>query len=332
MNLSKQDIILFFKLWYKLLCYVNLKLKIIKNFSEPIYPNGINQEKLNTIRNKLWENPTLISDYLKDNDSAELAENERKILASWKKHHINSRFLIMKHLKKYSVLMSYDENTPTRIYGVVGISESFYEMMPFEVLPIMIKIILLPFKEQIIYDGLIGTYNVSFGSGYRRNFNDMYKEIKAKYGIIESLPVLVFSNMRKNNIGNKNSTIPKNLEKKHKEISDILVKFCKEKLNDEFCEIMLYALSKLCCKKISPISFGKANSWACGIACAIGSINYIFDKNQSYYIPWEKFMNWFGISASTAKQKSAKVDEELKTYKLTAEFMTNRVLNKSDDF
>ena len=50
---------------------------------------------------------------------------------------------------------------------------------------------LLPFHNQITYDGQCRYYNIFFGSGMTRRLNDSYQLAKAHYGIITSLPVEV---------------------------------------------------------------------------------------------------------------------------------------------
>ena len=49
--------------------------------------------------------------------------------------------------------------------------------------------VLLPFKGRIVYDGLMSSYNISFGPGIRRNLNEDFKEAKARHGIVTSLPM-----------------------------------------------------------------------------------------------------------------------------------------------
>jgi len=38
------------------------------------------------------------------------------------------------------------------------------------------KFTLLPFKGLIVYDGLMSSYNISFGPGIRRSLNENFKE------------------------------------------------------------------------------------------------------------------------------------------------------------
>ena len=53
-------------------------------------------------------------------------------------------------------------------------------------LPLLIKAVLLPWKGQIIWDGLFTIYNISFGSGIRGSIRESYRQAKAA-GIITSL-------------------------------------------------------------------------------------------------------------------------------------------------
>jgi hypothetical protein len=48
---------------------------------------------------------------------------------------------------------------------------------------------LLPVKGQIVYDGLLNSYNISFGPGIRRSLNESFKEAKERLGIVTTLPI-----------------------------------------------------------------------------------------------------------------------------------------------
>lgn len=55
-------------------------------------------------------------------------------------------------------------------------------------LPIRLEAVLMPFKNQIVYDGFLIPYNVIFGRGFTEDLNEEYQEAKHRYGIITSLP------------------------------------------------------------------------------------------------------------------------------------------------
>lgn len=186
MNLSKEDAALFYKLWLGLIGYVNGQYQIAPDLGDPTSPAGVDVRKLYPVKEKLWENPEVIDAYISANEA--LTDEDREVLIGWKKHHISERFLIMKHLKNYSVLMPFDGGKESRLYGIIGIISPFSECVP-DALPCLASMVLLPFKGRIIYDSIIGSSNIHFGPGICGDLNETYKESKAKFGITTSLPV-----------------------------------------------------------------------------------------------------------------------------------------------
>lgn len=95
------------------------------------------------------------------------------------------KFYVFRHLKKYTVFLS-SGGQPNKAYGVVGLFDPLVGVVgPY--LPILTEAVLLPFKGQIIYDGLLSSYSISFGGGMKRMLNNEYNQAKAAFGIITSL-------------------------------------------------------------------------------------------------------------------------------------------------
>jgi len=182
MKLEKEDVELFYKLHPYLLLFVNEKFKLLEHIKtvKDILDSSM-KEKVK-IRELLYQNRELIEEFVKNNPY-EFNEEELSIVKSWKEF-VSGKFYIIRHLKKYSVFLS--SESEDKAYGVKGLFNSFDEIVG-NTLPIMIEAVLLPFKGEIIYDGIFLGYNISFGSGLRRSFNESYEEAKAKYGIISSL-------------------------------------------------------------------------------------------------------------------------------------------------
>ncbi|MEA3335961.1 MAG: DUF6605 domain-containing protein, partial [Chloroflexota bacterium] len=82
--------------------------------------------------------------YLEENPQ-ELSQEEREIVRSWKKF-VRGDFYIKRLLKKYAVLALHD---------------SFEDMLAFTRLPCYAKAVLLPFKNKIVYDGILQGYSIS---------------------------------------------------------------------------------------------------------------------------------------------------------------------------
>ena len=53
-------------------------------------------------------------------------------------------------------------------------------------LPVLTQTMLIPFKGVIVYDGLMTSYNISFGPGIRRNLNEDFKEAKTQHVAVHS--------------------------------------------------------------------------------------------------------------------------------------------------
>ena len=76
------------------------------------------------------------------------------------------QFYVFRELKKYTVFLS--TTNPAIAYGVLALSQPFEDLIgPY--LPVLTQTVLLPFKDKIVYDGLMSSYNISFGPGIRRS-------------------------------------------------------------------------------------------------------------------------------------------------------------------
>ena len=338
MKLTQQEITQFYKIWCALIWGINERHGIVPKFEKPVYGKNMKQEPFIAIRKELWDNPEWIDEFIRDNEYGGLTESELGILADWRKNFIKDRFVIMRHLKNYSVFMTMEENP--KLYGVCGISDSFKDMIPSAALPFMLETTLLPFKDKIIYDSLIASSNISFGSNYRSSFKESYNEVKAKIGIIEnmSLPPEPIAPVQKKPkapksvppvVDTKGANIPKAISARYMEIAEIIERFCDEKLNPEYKELCLKALAKLCRKRPSPVETGKPRTWACGIVYAIGSNNFIFDKSQPINMAVGDIAEWFGLAKSTAGNKAKEISDILKLSYSNHEFLLKDILEDS---
>ncbi|MBI3169174.1 MAG: hypothetical protein HYZ22_11890 [Chloroflexi bacterium] len=180
MTLPPSDGKLFFELMWKLQYYANQKRGFHKNIrSMEEYASLDSKKKLNA-RNELWKDPDLISAYVRENPD-KLPAEELQIVEKWTRF-IQGSFFLFRHLKKGSVFIKDD-----LVYSVHGIQDPLEEVIPTYALPQMVEAVLLPFKGQIVYDGLLMGYRVHFGGGIRSDLNDAYNAAKQK---IESLPRL----------------------------------------------------------------------------------------------------------------------------------------------
>ena len=331
MHLDAQEKGLFFKLFFDLLYCANKKHRIVTDFGDGRYPKSVDKQKAYQIREKLFENPGWFDEYLHDYGD-ELPEDERGILISWRDHFIADKFFVMRNLAKYSVFMSSGDENTTRLYGITGLTHPFADFFDRNTLPVVIDALILPFKGKIIYDGLFSTYHMSIGPNMRGELNWLYKTSKEKFGIIESLP---FDNTApcavKKTVPKKSTAKPiQQKDEKYNVIAEAMIHFCNKKLTPEFTEVCLFVLEKLRRKRPTPLSGGKANTWACGIVYAVASNNFVFDKSQPYYMTAQDIADGFGLSKSTAQSKAAEINKVLNISYLSPNYVIDSLRGHSN--
>jgi len=184
-TLSKEDALLFHKLMNSLLFFVNKKTGIIKNATtlKDLFNRDIAETQ--PIRKKIFSDKYNFMDtYIRENPDT-LNQEELKIIASWKKYETD-KFIVIKHVKEYSLFFNPDNQ---KVYGVKGITDSFEEKFRGYA-PVMVDITLIPFKEHLIYDGLFAPYNISFGGGIRSSLKQESEAAIQRFGIITDLSII----------------------------------------------------------------------------------------------------------------------------------------------
>jgi hypothetical protein len=185
MLLAPPELELFFRLHRTLLFFVNQRLTVIpETLASPEDFAALSPGVRLKVRDALTTNLALIESFVAENP-ARLSDDELDIVRSWR-HLAAGRFYVFRELKKYTVFLS--TTSPAIAYGVLALSQPFEELIgPY--LPVMTQTVLLPFKDVIVYDGLMSSYNISFGPGIQRNLNENFKEAKARHGIVTSVIV-----------------------------------------------------------------------------------------------------------------------------------------------
>ena len=160
MLLSPPEAELFFKLHRALMFFVNQQLhilpdiKIIDEYSEQP------PEARFKVHKAFIDEIDLIEKFIDENPSG-LSEAELEIVQSW--HHlVSGTFYIFRYLKKYTVFLLWQDQPIA--YGVLALTDPIENLVgPY--LPVMTETTLLPFKDKIVYDGLLSSFNISFGGG-----------------------------------------------------------------------------------------------------------------------------------------------------------------------
>ena len=114
----------------------------------------------------------------------------------------------------------------------------------------------------------------------------------------------------------KSERVPKKMQEKYDEIVALTDAVCREHLSDEYAQLAHQATAALCRKRPSPLSSGRANSWACGIVYALGFVNFLFDKSQEPHLSAGELCAAFGVAQGTGSAKSKAVRDALNMYQM----------------
>lgn len=174
------------------------------------------------IREVLWEQPTLISEFIADPNKShqhKLDQEEIDLLQSWQTHHVKGMFALLKYTPEHAVFLhlgdigndkngnnknnsrgnnnsdastttnnddNTSESTEPKLYGVKGMTTPISEAMSRK-LPVTMETVLLPFKDKIVYDSFMISHNIDYGGGAAEMLDGFYAEAMSKHGIVTSL-------------------------------------------------------------------------------------------------------------------------------------------------
>jgi hypothetical protein len=111
-------------------------------------------------------------------------------------------------------------------------------------------------------------------------------------------------------------SVPKEMQERFDEITQLTDAFSKEFLNDEYAQICRQLTAALCRKRPSPLIGGKVPTWACAIIHAIGMVNFLFDSSQTPHVPSSQICEYFHLSASTMQAKSKQIRDLFHMYQM----------------
>ena len=154
---------------------VNKKIKNMAN------AESLNPQDVKEIANVLWDNVSLIDQYLAE-QGAEMPDEHKEIISSWKRR-VQGRFVMERHLKKGTIFVAED----SKVYQVQGIISSWEEMFFYAPMPLLMEATFMPFRDVIISDGLVMPYNIVIGKNMAKQFKDIYMDAKKNGSLIKSL-------------------------------------------------------------------------------------------------------------------------------------------------
>lgn len=182
MILSSEETQRFYRIWWALLRFVNRERNLFPDLPENPEAGSLPWQQSVDLRQALWEDPALLQSFIDENPYA-LSQADIDLISTWR-YRLEGKFFVLRHLKKYTVFL--DSGDPPRAYGVLGLVSPVEEIIGPET-PLMVKAVLLPFEDKIIYDGMLQPYSVYFGRGISDDLDLSLRDAKEREGIITSL-------------------------------------------------------------------------------------------------------------------------------------------------
>lgn len=187
-QLPAKEVASFFTLHKQLLVYANQRGKIVSDVKTVADLERCPMDEIGQISDYLYDSSEVLTEYCRDNPKR-LADDDLVQVKSWQ-HFIKGNFYLWRLLKKHAIFLTDQE--PSRAFGVLSLTQPFDEVMGVydsRDLPIYLNTVLLPWKGEITYSGLLGAHPITFGAGIRHDINTMYRQARAECGIITTLPL-----------------------------------------------------------------------------------------------------------------------------------------------
>ena len=171
----------FFKLIDKVDMFTGKTCGFFQNIS-----SNITIEETNLLLKKIrdaWYNDTKIIDSVLYNEKHSLTNEDKSIIRTWK-YNITGNFVCLKYYKNHALFYSEDTNS---FYEVKALTEDFEKVLLYKKLPCACETTLLPYKNIIVWDGLVGLFHVSFKPNLTKIFTNAYKNAKKNNEIIKQI-------------------------------------------------------------------------------------------------------------------------------------------------
>lgn len=178
----------FFRLWACIDAYVCSKTNVLSGSRTPEQMTEVGPADLASVRSVLRDRPELLDDFVRLNPY-DLSPEELDDVRGFR-HSVGGTFFVERCLKKHAIFVGTDSDNPG-VFAVGGLTERIDVVLTRGTgagSSTMIAATLLPFRGRIVWDGIISTYNVSFGGGMRAEFRNAYLRAKERGELIVSLP------------------------------------------------------------------------------------------------------------------------------------------------
>lgn len=107
-------------------------------------------------------------------------------------------------------------------------------------------------------------------------------------------------------------SVPSEMQPTFEELVRLTDAFAQEHLNEDYAHLFRELAAALCRKRPSPVLQGKLSLWAGGIISAIGSVNFLNDRNSVPYMAISEIGPLLGVSSSNVAARFKKIREDVR--------------------
>ncbi|MCU0622015.1 MAG: DUF6398 domain-containing protein, partial [Gemmatimonadales bacterium] len=98
--------------------------------------------------------------------------------------------------------------------------------------------------------------------------------------------------------------VPAALAARVEEVCGLTDAICAQHLDAEYALLCRQLVAKLSRRRPSPLTKGEARTWAAGVLHAVGTVNFLFDREQRLHLTPEELSRHTGVAKSTTAAKS----------------------------
>lgn len=124
-------------------------------------------------------------------------------------------------------------------------------------------------------------------------------------------------------------SVKEKVEQKKAELMRLTMEFSNQYLNKEYEQVIGKLINKMGRKREVPFISGRIEIWAAAVIHALGTVNFLFDKESQPYVSVEEILEFFGTKQSTTSQKSKKIRDMFKMNYFDSEFSIESVSQES---
>lgn len=101
------------------------------------------------------------------------------------------------------------------------------------------------------------------------------------------------------------------LEKKQRleQIKELVKDFCAAHLNEELTGYALKLCETLGRKRKTSLARGEKEIWAAAIVYVIARLNFLFDRDNAFYLSADTICDFFGTKKSTTGNKASQIEK-----------------------